>query len=60
MKNKLTWKERFHKYMCSLEDRGYNDPIFILYLFAEAIRISAIIWIVWTFYRIIKFYLTWI
>lgn len=60
MKKKLSLKERFHRYMCTLEDRGRWDPIFILYLLWELLRISSLAVITYLFYRFVKAYILWI
>lgn len=60
MKKKLSLRERFHKYMCTLENRSWNDPIFLLYLLYEACRISVLVWIAYSAYRVVKYALTWI
>ncbi len=61
MKNKwLELKKRFHKYMCSLEDRGTNDPIFYVYLLFELMRVSILVYIIYYFYKFLKDFYLWV
>lgn len=60
MKNKwLNFKKRFHKYMCTLEDRGYRDPIFIVYLLFELTRMTALVVAVYCVYRMFQIGIQW-
>lgn len=60
MKKKLSFKERFHKYMCTLEDRGFWDPLFVVYLIGEALRITVLVSIIWLIYKFSKEYILWV
>jgi hypothetical protein len=60
MKNKwLKFKKNFHEYMCSLEDRGRFDPLYILYLVFEVTRILFFLTMVYYLYTLVKNFSVW-